>query len=111
MNRKADFLQNESILIDSHNESNQFDSNRELECSNASAILAMRTATVNWTCTSSLASTLKSKRCIYQLGFFRLIHRVNDVAESVAIRYDRHFVGITWHNVWNKRRSFIVLFK
>jgi len=33
VNRKADFLQNESILIDSHNESNRFDSNRELECS------------------------------------------------------------------------------
>ena len=27
------FLQNESIRIDSHNESNRFDSNRELECS------------------------------------------------------------------------------
>jgi len=27
------FLQNESIRIDSHNESNGIDSNRELECS------------------------------------------------------------------------------
>ena len=27
------FLQNESIRIDSHNESNIIDSNRELECS------------------------------------------------------------------------------
>ena len=27
------FLQNESIRIDSHNESNKIDSNRELECS------------------------------------------------------------------------------
>ena len=35
VNRKADFLQNESIRIDSHNESNRIDSNRELECSNA----------------------------------------------------------------------------
>ena len=35
MNRKADFfLQNQSIRIDSHNESNRIDSNRELECSN-----------------------------------------------------------------------------
>ena len=33
VNRKADFLQNESIRIDSHNESNRIDSNRELECS------------------------------------------------------------------------------
>ena len=34
MNRKADFfLLNESIRIDSHNESNRIDSNRELECS------------------------------------------------------------------------------
>jgi len=33
MNRKADFLQNESIRIDSHNESNRIDLNRELECS------------------------------------------------------------------------------
>ena len=29
------FLQNESILIDSHNESNRIDSNRELECSSS----------------------------------------------------------------------------
>jgi len=28
------FLLNESIRIDSHNESNRIDSNRELECSN-----------------------------------------------------------------------------
>jgi len=34
VNRKADFLLNESIRIDSHNESNRIDSNRELECSN-----------------------------------------------------------------------------
>jgi len=33
VNRKADFLQNESIRIDSHKESNRIDSNRELECS------------------------------------------------------------------------------
>ena len=34
VNRKADFfLLNESIRIDSHNESNQINSNRELECS------------------------------------------------------------------------------
>ena len=33
MNRKADFLLNESIRIHSHNESNRIDSNRELECS------------------------------------------------------------------------------
>jgi len=33
VNRKADFLLNESIRIDSHNESNRIDSNRELECS------------------------------------------------------------------------------
>ena len=33
MNQKADFLQKESIRIDSHNESNRIDSNRELECS------------------------------------------------------------------------------
>ena len=33
VNRKADFLQNESIRIDLHNESNRIDSNRELECS------------------------------------------------------------------------------
>jgi len=34
VNRNADFfLQNESIRIDSHNESNRVDSNRELECS------------------------------------------------------------------------------
>jgi len=33
VNRKADFLQNESIRIDSRNESNRIDSNRELECS------------------------------------------------------------------------------
>ena len=33
MNRKADFLLNESIGIYSHNESNLIDSNRELECS------------------------------------------------------------------------------
>ena len=32
VNRKADFLQNESIRIDLHNESNRIDSNRELEC-------------------------------------------------------------------------------
>ena len=37
MNRKADFLQNESIRIDSHDKSNRFDSNRELECSNGDA--------------------------------------------------------------------------
>jgi len=29
------FLQNEYIRIDSHNESNRFDLNRELECSSA----------------------------------------------------------------------------
>jgi len=33
VNRKANFLLNESIRIDSHNESNRIDSNRELECS------------------------------------------------------------------------------
>jgi len=33
VNQKADFLQNESIRIDSHNESNRIYSNRELECS------------------------------------------------------------------------------
>jgi len=33
VNRKADFFKNESIRIDSHNESNRIDSNRELECS------------------------------------------------------------------------------
>ena len=33
MNRKADFLLNESIRINSHNESNRIDTNRELECS------------------------------------------------------------------------------
>ena len=33
VNRKADFLLNESIRIDSRNESNRIDSNRELECS------------------------------------------------------------------------------
>jgi len=34
VNRKADFfLQNESIRIDSHNEWNRIDLNRELECS------------------------------------------------------------------------------
>ena len=33
MNRKADFLTKESIRIDSHNESNRIESNRELECS------------------------------------------------------------------------------
>ena len=33
VNRTADFLLNESIRIDSHNESNRIDSNRELECS------------------------------------------------------------------------------
>jgi len=33
VNRKADFLQKESIRIDSHNESNRIDSNHELECS------------------------------------------------------------------------------
>jgi len=37
VNRKADYLQNESIRIDSHNESNRIDSNSELECSTASA--------------------------------------------------------------------------
>jgi len=31
------FLQNESIRIDSHDESNGIDSNRELECSNGDA--------------------------------------------------------------------------
>jgi len=35
VNRKAIFLLNESIRIDSHNESNRIDSNRELECSTA----------------------------------------------------------------------------
>jgi len=35
VNRKADFLLSESIRIDSHNESNRIDSNRELECSSA----------------------------------------------------------------------------
>jgi len=34
VNRNADFFQKkESIRIDSHNESNRIDSNRELECS------------------------------------------------------------------------------
>ena len=33
VNRKAYFLQNESIQIDSHNESNRIDLNRELGCS------------------------------------------------------------------------------
>jgi len=33
VNRKADFLQNKSIQIDSHNKSNWIDSNRVLECS------------------------------------------------------------------------------
>jgi len=42
MNQKADFLQNESIRIYSHNESNPIDSNRELECS-----------TTKYTCPSS----------------------------------------------------------
>jgi len=36
VNRKAYFLQNESIRIDSHNEWNRIDSNRELECSSQS---------------------------------------------------------------------------
>ena len=49
MNRKADFLQNESIRIDLHNESNRFesicitnriDSNRELECSTLRSVRA-----------------------------------------------------------------------
>ena len=34
VNRKADFLLNESTRINSHNESNRIDSNRKLECSN-----------------------------------------------------------------------------
>jgi len=40
VNRKADFLQNESIWIDSHNESNRIDSNRELECSTVCSLCA-----------------------------------------------------------------------
>ena len=36
------FLQNESILIDSHNESNRKDSNRELECSTGGAVIMVR---------------------------------------------------------------------
>ena len=42
MNRKADFLLNESIRIDSHNESNRIDSNRELECSSQWVIFHVR---------------------------------------------------------------------
>ena len=42
VNRKADFLQNESIRIDSHNESNRIYSNRELECSNTYTASATR---------------------------------------------------------------------
>ena len=41
MNRKADFLQNESIRIDSHKESNRIDLNRELECSSNCISAAM----------------------------------------------------------------------
>jgi len=37
------FLQNESIRIDSHNESNRIYSNRELECSSSDALLLL-----NW---------------------------------------------------------------
>jgi len=37
---KADFLQNEWIRIDSHNESNRIDSNRELECSSVDESVA-----------------------------------------------------------------------
>ena len=44
------FLLNESIRIDSHNESNKIDSNRELECS------------------SSTASTTSSERKLQQLN-------------------------------------------
>ena len=44
VNRKADFfLQNESIRIDSHNESNLIDSNRELECSSVDVQLRYKT--------------------------------------------------------------------
>ena len=43
MNQKADFLQNESIRIDSHNESNKIDLNHELECSNRVRILRKST--------------------------------------------------------------------
>jgi len=35
VNRKADFLQDESTRVDSHNESNRIESNRELECCSA----------------------------------------------------------------------------
>ena len=38
VNRKANFLQNESIRIDSHNESNRMYSNRELEYSTGHAV-------------------------------------------------------------------------
>jgi len=47
VNRKADFLQNESssqnesIRIDSHNESIRIDSNRELECFNYVGLVAV----------------------------------------------------------------------
>ena len=46
---KGRFLPNESILIDSHNEYNRFDSNRELECSSqrpATAVLAVPSSAV-----------------------------------------------------------------
>ena len=45
MNRKADFLLSESIRIDSHNESNRIDSNRELKCSNGDAVQAAAACT------------------------------------------------------------------
>jgi len=39
------FVLNESIRIDSHNESNRIDSNRELECSTTTAAAAAATTT------------------------------------------------------------------
>jgi len=29
------------------------------------------------------------------------LHRVTMTSQNLWSRYDRHFVGITWHNVWS----------
>ena len=70
MNRKADFLLNESIRIDSHNESNRIDSNRELECSTARSALHYAVClSADYSCPVTVHKNIVEVQLVFSLLF------------------------------------------
>ena len=83
MNRKADFLLNESIRIDSHDESNRFNSNRELECSNGDAdrLNGDHAANVRYLWKQTY-SVLTLAVCEYDFGRVGPVNKVSDYCSA-----------------------------